>query len=137
MLAAFAEEFGHQIGGSIEHLRMSTEPFGAMDVAFNADNLLDFFQIAGGGLELGDGVQGALAGGLITVLLGEFAAELAGVGDFAITQRQLTGSEYKVAGANPGLIGSHGGGCLGQCKSEFGEFGFDAHVGEGTDQLVH
>ena len=34
VLAAFAEEFGHQIGGAIEHLRMSTEPLGAMDVAF-------------------------------------------------------------------------------------------------------
>ena len=87
MLAAFAEEFGHQIGGAIEHLRMPTEPLGAMDVAFDADNLLNFFQIAGGGLELGDGVHGALAGGLITVLLGEFAAELAGVGDGTIAER--------------------------------------------------
>ena len=129
MLAAFAEQFGHQIGRAIEHLRMPTEPLGAMDVTFNADNLLNFFQISGGGLELGDGVEGALAGGLITVLLGEFVAELAGVGNGTVVERELPGGEYEVAGSDPGLIGSHGGRCRGQGKVEFSEFGFDAHVG--------
>ena len=74
MLAPFAKKFCHQIGGAIEHLRMTAEPFGAMNVAFNADDLLNLFQIAGGGPELGDSVKGALAGGLIAVFLGEFFA---------------------------------------------------------------
>ena len=100
MLAAFAEEFGHQIGRAIEHLRMPTEPLGAMDVTFNADNLMNCFQIAGGGLELGDGVEGALAGCLITVLLGEFAAELAGVGNGPVAEGKLPGGEYEVAGSD-------------------------------------
>ena len=107
------------------------EPLGAIDVAFDADNFLNFFQIARGGLELGDGVQGALACGLITVLRGEFAAELAGVGDGAIVEGELAGGEYEVTGSDPRLIGSHGGGCRGQGKVEFSEFGFDAHVEKG------
>jgi hypothetical protein len=66
---------------------------------------------------------------LITVLLGEFVAELAGVGNGTVVERELPGGEYEVAGSDPGLIGSHGGRCRGQGKVEFSEFGFDAHVG--------
>ena len=69
-----------------------------------------------------------MAGGLITVLRGEFAAELAGVGDGAIVEGELAGGEYRLPVDR--LIGSHGGGCRGQGKVEFSEFGFDAH-GEG------
>ena len=65
------------------------------------------------------------------MLLGEFAAELAGVGNGTVAKGELAGGEYEVAGADLGLIGSHGGGGLGQGKAEFGEFGFDAHAGEG------
>ena len=74
MLAPFAKKFGHQIGGAIEHFRMTVEPFGAMNVALYADDLLNLVQSANGGLELADRVEGALADGLISVFLGEFFA---------------------------------------------------------------
>ena len=50
VLAAFAENFAHQIRCAIEHLRMAAETLGAMHIAFDADDLADVFQIAGGRL---------------------------------------------------------------------------------------
>ena len=127
VLAAFAENFAHQIRRAVEHLRMAAETLGAMHVALDADDLADVFQVAGGRLELGDGVEGALARGLVAVFIGNLRTEFAGVSNLAIAPRQLAGSENEIARANPRLIRRHGGRCLGQGDAQFGEFVFDAH----------
>ena len=82
--------------------------------------------------------SGALAGGLITVLLGEFAAELAGVGDGTIAEGELAGGEYEVAGSDPGLIGSHGGGAAGRVRPSSVSLASISRAGGREEfQLVH
>lgn len=119
MPAALFEHLDEEIGGAIEDTWMITEARGAVDVAFDADDPDDLFEItAGGGMELSDGVECGLAGGPVAILNPDAIAELAGIEHGFALPGKLAGGDDEVAGAGPGEIIADGGGGLGKSEPE-------------------
>ena len=97
-----------EVGGPIEHLWMAAESRGAMDIAFHAYQTTDSIHIpAGGRLELGQGVERALSGRLVSLLDREFGSQPTRVRHHAVAPGQLPRSEHQIARAHPRLVGGH------------------------------
>ena len=97
-----------EVGGPIEHLWMAAESRGAMDIAFHAYQTTDSIHIpVGGRLELGQGVERALSGRLVSLLDREFGSQPTRVRHHAVAPGQLPRSEHQIARAHPRLVGGH------------------------------
>lgn len=118
MATAVFEHVAEQVGGAIQHVRVAAITRRAVDQAFDAHNLANFFEIAGRGLQLGDPVQAGEAGGLIALFIADFRAQAAGKVEDAIASGGLPRRHDEIARAHPGLVIGDAGPRLGKCQAE-------------------
>eukprot|EP01137_Pigoraptor_chileana_P028249 Opistho-2@11896 len=104
MGAAIAEDLGQQLGAAVGHQVLLGEVGRAVDQAHHLDDAADLVQVADGGVQGaqqvdGDGAGGGLAGGGVDI-----AAQLAGP-DLALALGDMAGDEDQIAGAHEGHVG--------------------------------
>ena len=115
---------------------MVREIVGGLDETLDLDAAHDPIQIAAARrLELGEQVERAQPGGLLALLDGEVAADLAGVLHLAPGHGDLAGDEDQVAGHHVGNVVGDRGGRLGQLDVEFGKTRVDA-IGHGNPPRI-
>lgn len=69
MDALFPEDIIEKLGGTIEDIGVAPESGCGMNIAFDPDNLADAFEVAIDGLiDLGEGVDSAEAGRLVSLI---------------------------------------------------------------------
>ena len=112
VLAPFAEDVAEEFRGPIDNARLTSKSSGGID---EADNLHDAGDIveANLGIDCGQSVESAGAGGLLGLLSSDFCTDVADVGELAVHKGELTGSENKVARARRGYVSRN---CRGNCR---------------------
>src|SRR5688572_24369883 len=100
MPALLGKRRDHEIGGAVHHLWAIDEIRHAVDEAAEPHDAGDFVEIAERGLQLHKQIDRARARRLLTVLDGNFAAELAFGNELAFgVETKLAGYDEKISGA--------------------------------------
>ena len=103
MAARIAQSLDHQVGGAVHDGGEGREGRHRIDEAAEADAAHDLVEIADGGLELGEQVDGAQARRFLADFGRDFRTELAlvGIGELAVeAEAELPGNDDQVSGPN-------------------------------------
>lgn len=119
--AAVAENGDEKVRAAVKHLGLLREGVGTLDESTHPHDATHLGEVSDLGLERGEQLEGARAGGRLRLLFGDGRGHFAG-DDLAIGRtRDLAGEEDQVAAPHGGnVIGHHGRG-RGKSQAELGE----------------